>query len=193
MSVWDLSDMVDDLKRHYDAGCSASEIAKLLGNGISRNAVIGKIHRIGVTRPEVALKRTGAKQTVHTHAAWLPKELKPQKARVQRTYSNRPPKPTREANDVIAPRETIKETAWIALKGSTPQAEIPSPGHCKWPIGTWDEGDRFYCCNTVRARDDGKPSHYCVGHHDMGYDLTDTRAKRARALKGALWAARSAA
>lgn len=192
MSVWDLPDMVDDLKRHYDAGCSASEIAKVLGNGISRNAVIGKIHRIGATRPEAALKRTGAKQAVHTHAARLPKELKPQKARVQRTYSNRPPKPTREANDVIAPRETIKDTAWIALKGSTPQAEIPSSGFCKWPIGTWDEGNRLYCCQPAKWQPDGKPLPYCKAHVAMAYDVTDTRSKRARALKGALWAARAA-
>lgn len=39
---------IDDLKALNKQGLSASAIAARLGNGISRNAVIGKLHRMGI-------------------------------------------------------------------------------------------------------------------------------------------------
>ncbi|MEM1130460.1 MAG: GcrA family cell cycle regulator, partial [Pseudomonadota bacterium] len=39
---------VDTLKRMWNEGKSASQIAKELG-GVTRNAVIGKVHRLGLS------------------------------------------------------------------------------------------------------------------------------------------------
>ena len=39
---------VEQLKHHWMEGKSASQIASLLGHGLSRNAVIGKVHRLGL-------------------------------------------------------------------------------------------------------------------------------------------------
>ena len=39
---------VEQLKQHWTEGKSASQIASLLGNGVTRNAVIGKVHRLGL-------------------------------------------------------------------------------------------------------------------------------------------------
>ena len=39
---------VEQLKQHWMEGKSASQIASLLGNGLTRNAVIGKVHRLGL-------------------------------------------------------------------------------------------------------------------------------------------------
>ncbi|WP_417450920.1 GcrA family cell cycle regulator [Kordiimonas sp.] len=45
-------DRIDQLKKHWDDGLSASQIAKELGEGVTRNAVIGKAHRLGLkSRP----------------------------------------------------------------------------------------------------------------------------------------------
>src|SRR5271169_3590172 len=41
-------DRIEALKHHWMEGKSASQIASLLGNGLSRNAVIGKVHRLGL-------------------------------------------------------------------------------------------------------------------------------------------------
>lgn len=38
------------LKQHWSDGLSCSQIAGELGNGISRNAVIAKVHRLGLPR-----------------------------------------------------------------------------------------------------------------------------------------------
>src|SRR6201987_1927624 len=43
-------DRVEQLKKLWEAGLSASQIAAELGN-VTRNAVIGKVHRLGVSRP----------------------------------------------------------------------------------------------------------------------------------------------
>ena len=39
---------VEQLKQHWLEGKSASQIASLLGHGLTRNAVIGKVHRLGL-------------------------------------------------------------------------------------------------------------------------------------------------
>ena len=41
-------EIVEQLKQHWIDGKSASQIAGLLGNGVTRNAVIGKVHRLGL-------------------------------------------------------------------------------------------------------------------------------------------------
>jgi GcrA cell cycle regulator len=43
---------IEALRTHWDAGLSASQIAEKLGEGVTRNAVIGKAHRLGLkSRP----------------------------------------------------------------------------------------------------------------------------------------------
>ncbi|RMF18043.1 MAG: global cell cycle regulator GcrA-like protein [Alphaproteobacteria bacterium] len=45
-------DNIEKLKKLWEKGLSASQIAEKLGDGISRNAVIGKVHRLGLkSRP----------------------------------------------------------------------------------------------------------------------------------------------
>ena len=42
-------DRVGALKKLWLEGQSASQIAKTLGGGVTRNAVIGKVHRLGLS------------------------------------------------------------------------------------------------------------------------------------------------
>ncbi len=42
---------VEQLRQHWIEGKSASQIANLLGHGLTRNAVIGKVHRLGLAGP----------------------------------------------------------------------------------------------------------------------------------------------
>src|SRR5688572_32066161 len=42
-------DRVEVLKRLWNEGLSASQIAGRLGYGVTRNAVIGKVHRLGLS------------------------------------------------------------------------------------------------------------------------------------------------
>ena len=58
MLVWTES-LIADLTALWDQGLSASEIAARLG-GISRNAVIGKAHRLGLPSRPSPIKRARA-------------------------------------------------------------------------------------------------------------------------------------
>ena len=49
------------LKTHWEEGRSASQIAELMGENLSRNAVIGKAHRLGLASRPSPLKTSDAK------------------------------------------------------------------------------------------------------------------------------------
>src|SRR6478609_4368659 len=59
-------EVVEQLKQHWIDGKSASQIASLLGNGVTRNAVIGKVHRLGLAgrakTPNASIARPGGSQ-----------------------------------------------------------------------------------------------------------------------------------
>ncbi len=57
---------IDRLRALWDKGLSASQIAKELGEGVTRNAVIGKAHRLGLkSRPSpVKTERNQVKKPV---------------------------------------------------------------------------------------------------------------------------------
>src|SRR6187402_3098810 len=48
--IWN-DERITLIKERWAEGLSATQIAQELGNGISRNAVIGKIHRMGLSGP----------------------------------------------------------------------------------------------------------------------------------------------
>jgi GcrA cell cycle regulator len=52
-SAW-TQDRIDRLKRLWKEGQTAEQIAKDLANGISRNAVLGKVYRMGLSAGRVA-------------------------------------------------------------------------------------------------------------------------------------------
>jgi len=54
-------DRVEQLKKLWEGGLSASQIAAELGN-VTRNAVIGKVHRLGLpAAPKARLRRRRAR------------------------------------------------------------------------------------------------------------------------------------
>src|SRR6186997_1438649 len=62
-------DRVEQLKKLWEAGLSASQIAAELGN-VTRNAVIGKVHRLGLSGRAKSPSSTAPrprKPRTHTH------------------------------------------------------------------------------------------------------------------------------
>lgn len=54
---------VDLLKKFWEEGLSASQIAAKIGDGVTRNAVIGKAHRLGLkARPSPVKTSAGTKK-----------------------------------------------------------------------------------------------------------------------------------
>lgn len=148
---------VETLKKLWQEGHSASQIAKQLG-GVTRNAVIGKVHRLGLsgraapsqpTRPLYKPARPArpiASQASHAstsgHSAPLPRRTEPV---LSRPVISTP----------VVPYVEQPGTATVLTLGSK---------MCKWPIGD-PSSDTFSFCG--RRADDGTP--YCVEHARVAY------------------------
>jgi GcrA cell cycle regulator len=146
------------LKRLWVEGKTAAEIAKLIGGGVTRNAVIGKAHRLKLsgrvspiqenTRPETNAVRTTATQR------------KPQKQAV-----------TKVANrEIIAPVYVPPVEENYCFGDGVSLVELKER-MCRWPIGDPKE-DGFKFCGG--PSEEGLP--YCA-HHCRAAFQVNTKSK----------------
>ncbi len=147
---------VETLKKLWQEGHSASQIAKQLG-GVTRNAVIGKVHRLGLSgraapsQPSRPLYKPARppRPAAPSHVAHTERPAQPQIRRdvpaVARPVVSQP----------IVPYVEEPGTATVLTLGAK---------MCKWPIGD-PSSDAFSFCG--RRADDGTP--YCVEHARVAY------------------------
>ena len=158
-------DRVEVLKKLWAEGHSASQIAKELG-GVTRNAVIGKVHRLGLSgraTPSRPVKR--------------PPRLARPKPRVQPDGSVITPKPQR----VVAEPDLkqVEKTAMLTTLPPQPLADGEAAtiltlrdSMCKWPIG--DPADpKFAFCG--RKATSGP---YCAEHAKVAFQPAKKREKK---------------
>ena len=151
---------VETLKKLWQEGHSASQIAKTLG-GVTRNAVIGKVHRLGLSG------RAAPSQPARP----LYKPAKPPRPAAQAQPA---PKPApRRVSVEPAPRPVAQVPAVPIIEGPG-SATVLTLGSkmCKWPIGD-PSSDEFTFCG--RRADDGIP--YCVEHSRVAYQPQQKKKK----------------
>ena len=172
---------VETLKTLWGEGQSASQIAKVLG-GVTRNAVIGKVHRLGLAsrtaakpepakaaKPEPAAAAKPKLKTVEK-AAPAPVKEKPKpvtahKPPVVTSTFPHPPAPSEPLVDLVDVDAAAKKLSLLELNERT----------CKWPIGDPSKGE-FYFCGHAAAP--GKP--YCSSHVAAAYQPMSSRRDRDR-------------
>jgi GcrA cell cycle regulator len=187
-------DRVEVLKKMWGEGQSASQIAKELG-GVTRNAVIGKVHRLGLSnragsssaatakkeaKPKATSKTASAPKTrvePKTEPAIKPRpasEGKPNfPARRQIIPAGQPLPPQPSANE-ISPEalakvnEVEKKAKKIGLMELTERT-------CKWPVGDPATEDFWFCGLPVQQ---GKP--YCEAHVGVAFQPMSSRRDRRR-------------
>jgi GcrA cell cycle regulator len=136
---------VELLKSRFAAGLSCREIACDIG--VSRNAVIGKLARLNLTREKnVEVRRIARKEKA--------KEIRP-RGSVPRLQYQMLRKLYAEA--LPAEDETIQSEHRCSL------LEL-SEEKCRWPINTPGNEDFCFCGNSPLK---GLP--YCVGHTRLAY------------------------
>ena len=74
-------DRVEKLRELWDKGLSASQIAKELAEGVTRNAVIGKAHRMGLASRPSPVKADPAKRAAAAAAKKKAAPAKKEKAK----------------------------------------------------------------------------------------------------------------
>jgi len=188
---------VEKLKELWGEGMSASQIAKALG-GVTRNAVIGKVHRLGLSNrgaapasspaapedpkpaPKAAkaapVKEKPAEDT--KEAASEAEEPKPAPAPVARNQpairdATQPRAPGLPTPEEQAARATLAEIEKMARRLDLLSLTERT---CKWPIGDPTE-ENFHFCGLPSVP--GKP--YCEHHVAVAFQPMSTRRDRARA------------
>ena len=175
MLVWN-DERVELLKKLWAEGLSASQIAGRLGD-VTRNAVIGKVHRLGLSgrvttsrvrkpRPAAAAATAPAKTvapipprpprvqfTVHGNAALKPVFVEPERAAVALAVVP-PVEEERRARPALAGVDLLD------LKESM----------CRWPVGD-PQDDGFHFCG--QRRHDGLP--YCETHARVAFQPVQRR------------------
>lgn len=157
-------DRVEMLKKLWTEGHSASQIANQLG-GVTRNAVIGKVHRLGLSgraTPSRPVKRP-------------PRLARPKPApqRVERT----PQKPVEETHAKPLPAIAEKDYEPLApatlSNGETANVLNLRESMCKWPIGDPMDKDFAFC---GRATSEGGP--YCKEHAKVAFQPKKNRTRK---------------
>lgn len=135
------------LKTLWADGLSAREIAGQLG-GLTRNAVIGKVYRLGLSG-----SGGGASQPRRVRTARVARPPRPRSARPK------PQPPTPAAPRVVAPVAEVPEGPGLVASVLQLRAHV-----CRWPIGDPKSADFSFCGHPAQ---NGGP--YCPGHHQRAH------------------------
>lgn len=184
MSGFWTDERIEALKKHLSEGLSASQSAKLLRDGCTRNMVIAKRYRLGLSQnQEDALARRRATAAVRPPRA---PELKIKPPHNPMGTKHRHPKPDLKlaGNGTVfmavepAPLPTTKpDLAALNETSRKLTCEELTNAVCKY--GTHEEGgQQLFCGAPVRPG-----SRYCMGHHGFCFLPTSSAKELTRALR----------
>jgi GcrA cell cycle regulator len=161
---------VELLKRLWSEGLSASQIAAEMG-GVTRNAVIGKVHRLG-------LSGRGKSPPPAANAAAKPRPKPPQAAPAQ-ADGNAALATAPEPRPAEAPRPEPQTSPAVVVPISERVTIMElRESMCRWPIGDPTSSEFRFC----GARSiTGLP--YCTHHAEIAYQPVADR-RRDRRLAG---------
>jgi GcrA cell cycle regulator len=162
---------VELLKKLWAEGLSASQIAAELG-GVTRNAVIGKVHRLGLSGRAKA------------PSSAIPRPRKPRAA----STGIRMSRPAARGNTALARQAIVAYDLETEAEPEPLENIVPigqrcsllelSDAKCRWPIGDPGATDFFFC--------GGRPVGelpYCAYHARIAYQPVADRRRDRRLLR----------
>ncbi|MFV2091742.1 MAG: GcrA family cell cycle regulator [Hyphomicrobiales bacterium] len=167
---------VELLTKLWTEGLSASQIALRMG-GVTRNAVIGKVHRIGLSgrarpsrpsqprnpRPRTSQPSQPANFPVAGNTALKPQAAPATDVEIEPEIATAPA-PIREVT--IPPGERV---TMMTLTERT----------CKWPIGDPSKDDFYFCGHRSQP---AMP--YCLEHAKLAYQPSQERRRTKKKAVG---------
>lgn len=191
-------DRVEILKKMWGEGQSASQIAKELG-GVTRNAVIGKVHRLGLSnrnqgtaakpaakekpapKPAAAAKPAAApKPKPAPEPTPAPKAAEPETRPAVVTPMRKPivpagqPLPPQPSANEISP-EALAKVNEVEKSAKKLNLMELTERTCKWPIGDPATPEFWFCGLPAQQ---GKP--YCEAHVGVAFQPMSSRRDRRR-------------
>lgn len=163
---------IELLKTYWSEGRSASQIAELLGEGLTRNAVIGKAHRLGLASRPSPVKT--APRPAEPKAAPQPEDADTVVSAGEAPAVEPPPVADAPPAPPPAPAPRAgKPRSRGAAKPARVSLLDLNDRICKWPIGHPDEADFHFCGKPVLQ---GFP--YCSEHCALAYQAQQPRRDR---------------
>lgn len=147
---------VETLKKLWIEGLSASQIAKAL-TGVTRNAVIGKVHRLGL-----AGRATPSRPAKRPRVAARP--------RIASSSSNAVARPRMAPAPYLALVPHLEPLK--AEDGSVTTVLTLTDTVCKWPIGDPTDAAFAFCGRNATGT-------YCHDHASLAFQPQQPRKKRA--------------
>ncbi len=162
------------LKKLWSEGFSASQIANELG-GVTRNAVIGKVHRLGLSgraKAPMTQSQRPKKQVTRQPSSGSSQRQQPSLQTVGNTALKTNTLPAFKPQIDLRPKiYSLSEPPLVENAGILELTEQT----CKWPVG--DPGDQsFHFC--ARRSDAGIP--YCAYHARVAYQPASERRREKR-------------
>jgi GcrA cell cycle regulator len=161
---------IEQLKHHWMEGKSASQIASLLGHGVSRNAVIGKVHRLGLAG---RAKSPGLGSSRPRASASSPAAHRVSAPRL----ATAAPRITRGATALaIAPQALMEaepeafESVVVPMSLRVTIIELKE-AMCRWPLGDPASSEFRYCGSPAAS------GPYCGYHCSLAYQPAHERRR----------------
>lgn len=161
----------------FNSGLSAKEVAGEIG-GVSRNGVIGKMHREGLSEANRKASRAAGQARARRRRSVSEASAREPAARIKL-----PPK------DATPPPSIIDQQIPIEQRRTLDQLDNSC---CHWPVGDPRDAE-FFFCGAPKANDENIP--YCRPHFDRSQQR-ETRPRKPQgaafvnAGPGAAWRAR---
>ncbi len=157
---------VELLRKLWNEGLSASQVAAELGTGVTRNAVIGKIHRLGLA------ERAKTPSAPRPRAAKAPRSQQP----AARTSSHSVMGNVALALSprlIVAAAPRIEEDVVVPMSARVTLMELRE-SMCRWPMGDPTASEFRFC----GARSPGGSGPYCNHHASIAYQPAQDRRRR---------------
>ncbi len=168
---------VEKLKKLWSEGLSASQIAAQLG-GVSRNAVIGKVHRLSLPGRAKAGGTAAASRTKRPTSAPRAPNYAARPVTTTRTVTTRPAGATVMKEEVemeYVPSQELEPVSNVVVPMSRRLVLTQLTDRtCKWPIGDPMKEEFHFCGN-----DSPEAAPYCAFHAKLAYQPSGER-RRAR-------------
>jgi GcrA cell cycle regulator len=156
---------VENLKKLWQEGLSASQIAGRLG-GVTRNAVIGKVHRLGLagrattSRPKMHRPRRATAASTQKRIAAKPRFAQAGNTAFRALYQGDTETYTPAVEELVIPE---KERKYITTL---------TENCCRWPIGDPQHADFHFC---GKGKVTGLP--YCEFHARRAFQPPQSRRR----------------
>lgn len=147
--IW-TDEAVEELKKMWDRGMTTGQIAKALN--VTKNSIIGKVHRLCLTARPSPIKKTETKATekkVTAKEKAVKEKSKSSESRIEKAAA--------KETEIKATPKAVTENTNIPL--------VKLDNHtCRWPMGDPRDDDFCFCGKRIRT---GQT--YCEEHAAIAY------------------------